>query len=396
MTNVTRTATANIARYCLMIVLLIVTLELAYLAGVGYVSWLVLCGGIVIAVGAWFLTSLLQRRGFDTRWFLSLAVVITVTIVPELGLRVIDFRWGARVSDNGLGPEVTAYFVPDKNLLWKRSPDEPGVNEFGLVGPEISDRKQDGVARIIILGDSCAEQDYATLLERCLNSASSPDATRYECFPLACAGYSSYQGKVIAETMAARFAPDIAVVCYGWNDHWLAYRATDADLGRGRAMYALAAAIGKSRLVQFGKKLRYSVVGSVEGQVIDEVRVSADQYRDNLLAIADAFDSDGIAVVFMTAPSAHNRTGVPDYLVDIQLTKSKDQALRLHRQYNQIVRDIAAEKNLNLVDLEAEFECETAPSGLFKKDGIHFTANGLRAISTTLCSVIQANVRMSR
>jgi lysophospholipase L1-like esterase len=371
-----------------MIVLSIVTLELVYLASVGQVGWLAPSGAIAIAVGAWFLTGLLQSRGFDTRWFLSLAVVITITVVPELGLRAIDFRWGARVSDNGLRPEATAYFESDKDLLWKRSSDEPGVNELGFVGPEISDQKPDGVVRVVILGDSCAEQDYATILEQCLNSATSPDATRFECCRLACAGYSSYQGKVIAETAAAKFAPDIAVVCYGWNDHWLAYRATDEELGRGRAMYPLATAIGKSRLVQLGQKLRYSLVGSAQAGFIDEVRVSADQYRDNLLTIVNAFEADGIPVVFMTAPSAHYRTGVPDYIVDIQFARTKQQSLRLHREYNQIVRDIAAEKNLILVDLEAEFDRSTAPSGLFKADGIHFTPTGLQAIGQGLCSIL--------
>jgi hypothetical protein len=67
MTSVSRATNGNIARYCLVIVLSIITLELVYLASVDHVGWFAPCGTIVLAVGAWFLTGLLQRRGFDTR-----------------------------------------------------------------------------------------------------------------------------------------------------------------------------------------------------------------------------------------------------------------------------------------------------------------------------------------
>ena len=376
-------------RVVLVLTLTVVSLESLYLIIIKQASWWLPVSSIVIAIVAWHLIGWLGRRGVETKGFLTLAAIIGITFVPELGLRTIDYHWGTHISFGGLRPKAIAYFKPDQDLFWKRSPDEPSINSLGFWGPDIITPKPGGVCRVVVLGDSSAEQDYARLLERCLNSSLAADATRYECALLAVAGYSSYQGKVIAEKVAPALEPDLTVLCYGWNDHWLAYGATDEDYALGRNMRFLPNLLGRSRLVQFCRMLLASLSGSDEKNIIDEVRVPADQYRQNLLAMVRTFRKNGTSVVLMTSPTSFYQKGVPDWLVELRLTSNKEAALHMHQQYNEIVRDIAAEERTILLDIETEFEQSTTTEHLFKADGIHFSRAGLYAISERLCSVLR-------
>ncbi|MEW5994453.1 MAG: SGNH/GDSL hydrolase family protein [Candidatus Zixiibacteriota bacterium] len=371
-----------------MLTLAVVSLESLYLIIIKQASWWLPVSSIVIAIVAWHLIGWLGRRGVGTKGFLTLAAIIGIMFVPELWLRMIDYHWGAHISFGGLRPKAIAYFKPDQDLFWKRSPDEPGINSLGFWGPDIITPKPGGVYRVVVLGDSCAEQDYARFLERCLNSSLDADATRYECALLAVAGYSSYQGKVIAEKVAPALEPDLAVICYGWNDHWLAYGATDEDYARGGKIKFLANLLGSSRLVQFCRMLLASLSGSDEKNIIDEVRVPPDQYGQNLLTIVRTFRRNGTSVLLMTSPTSFYKMGVPEELVALRLTPSKEAALHMHRQYNEIVRDIAAEERTLFVDIETEFEQSTTTERLFKADGIHYSRAGLHAISDRLCSAL--------
>ncbi len=78
---------------------------------------------------------------------------------------------------------------------------------------------------------------------------------------------------------------------------------------------------------------------------LEQVRVPADQYRNNLAGIYDVLNAAGIPVVFLTAPTSHYRDGVPDYLVDQDFARDRDSVKRLHRQYNDIVRQVAARRS---------------------------------------------------
>ena len=84
------------------------------------------------------------------------------------------------------------------------------------------------VFRIIYLGDSCTQQGFPGIIERLLNYFFGTDSLRFECITLAVSGYSSYQGKVMAEMYGGLFEPDLVVVLFGWNDHWQAYHSIDS------------------------------------------------------------------------------------------------------------------------------------------------------------------------
>jgi len=191
-----------------------------------------------------------------------------------------------------------------------------------------------------------------------------------------------------------RLEPDLVVVYFGWNDHWLAYGATDAEKefapsGLSKAYITLH----RFRLAQLFFKISDSLT-SRTASPINEVRVPLDQYRENLMGIQDRFRADSIPIIFITAPTSHYRLGVPDYLVDMKYVKDKDSAEGMHRNYNEMVRLVSHQEGSYLLDLEKEFNSlSTAEmASLFWEDGIHFTPHGLSAVAEELTSFIERQI----
>ncbi|UCD16167.1 MAG: hypothetical protein JSV44_06755 [Candidatus Zixiibacteriota bacterium] len=346
--------------------------------------------GIVIA--GWYLPGFLVRRHIDVRWVLSLAVLNLIIVVPELALRVSGFSYQSGIQYGNLRPAFFSLFVPDKDLYWKLPPSASGVNSLGFWGEEIETPKPHGVFRILFFGDSCTEQDFARYTQQCIRSKYLWDMTRYECIPVAVSGYSSYQGRVMAQKYGAMLEPDAVVVYFGWNDHWLAYRATDAEFKSGRVGYLLQLLRHHCRLVQLGARLLGPRTRAESNEILDAVRVPPDRYRENLVKIKQIFDAGGIPVVFITAPTSHYRLGVPDYLVDCKYVPDKKFAADVHRRYNRIVREVAGHTGAYLLDLEAEIDAIEDIDKVFQKDGIHFSPEGLKNIGKRICDFMDKNI----
>src|SRR5262249_22120165 len=158
------------------------------------------------------------------------------------------------------------------------------------------------------------------------------------------------------------------------NDHWRAWGQVDAEkrivmpepvLRRaGRLVYE------RSRLLQW---LRAQAARVAPAEPLAEVRVPLADYGRNLMAIRAAFGAGKVPVVFRTAPTSHERIGVPDYLVSMKFAGRKDDVLTLHRAYNERVREVAAAAGAPLLDLERELASRADLAELFGADGIHLT-----------------------
>jgi lysophospholipase L1-like esterase len=126
---------------------------------------------------------------------------------------------------------------------------------------------------------------------------------------------------------------------------------------------------------------------------IGDVRVPRAQYQENLLAIQRIFESRNVPVVFISAPTSHYRLGVPDYLVERHFVPDKPFSVAIHRDYNQIVREVAAgAPGSYLLDLEREFESREDLDAIFTRDGIHFTPAGLALVAKRLSEFLGENV----
>jgi lysophospholipase L1-like esterase len=362
-------------------------------------AWTTLSGIIVLVmVLGLILIRHLSGRGKSSDWLLSIAVLNFLILVPELSLRLANFRFESGISNKsesmfgGLRPENYQIFVPDKDLFWKLPSNEPHVNSLGFPGPEIETEKPPNTFRILFLGDSVTQLGFSRYVESFLNSAYGNTGIRFECITLAVAGYSSYQGKILAQLYGTKLNPDLAVVLFGWNDHWLAYHARDSQM-RNKGTNGLMWKIYHNlRILQLLNKAAHSIGASKTHDVLNEVRVTESEYRDNLKSIDSVFENEKVPVIFMTSPTAHYRLGVPDYLIEDKYAKSKQDAIRLHRGYNLIVKDFAKKNNAYLLDLENEFDTSPNIQSLFLKDGIHFTRYGMEMAGEKIYNFIARNI----
>lgn len=372
---------------------LLLTLCLAISKPSGTTALLAIFTGILLAAAWWTIPSL-QRWKKPVNWFLSIAILNLLLVVPELILRIADFRYESGIQFGYPRPTKFLSFKWDSELFWTHDPTDPDVNSLGFREKEIlPDDKPADSTRVLYLGDSCTDQGYPKMVEAILNE----DETwrPFECITLAIPGYSSFQGCKVAELYGHIVNPDIVVVYYGWNDHWLAYGAVDSRKdahsltpSMGRLRYHLF----KSRLVQF---IHYLVSShEKENALLTEPRVSLKEYESNLISIYRIFDRLNATVVFITAPTSHYTLGVPDLLIEQRFLADKASGIRLHQSYNAVVRKVQKTcPNSFLCDLEAKYreKPNAQLKRIFRRDGIHFSERGLmdlaRNVSQTILQV---------
>ena len=244
--------------------------------------------------------------------------------------------------------------------------------------------KPSGFCRILFLGDSVPGQGYPNLVEKLLNGKQS--AQYVESVNLALAGYSSHQGRAVVNKYGAVVDPDLVVISYGWNDHWLAYGSVDSQKvinvnpSWGAELFSMS--YRHIRLLQWSRYLLTPLLGA--DQPLADVRVSTNEYADNLTFMGRFFSDRGVPVIFITPPTAHYRLGVPDYLIRQGFAVDKNSVITLHRRYNQILREVAAKNSWLVLDLEREFETGGDLSKIFLEDGIHLTGAGLAVIAARI------------
>lgn len=339
---------------------------------------------------------------------LLLASVLVFLAVPELLLRAQNFRFEGGVEfAPGAWRHAFARFVPDEELFWRWDP-RYSLNSLGYPSQEPVVPKATSVFRILYLGDSCTYQD----VEVSLNSRNYPALVDAELAPvlaqrgrtvdtvnLALPGYSSYQGRRLAQRHAERLAPDLAVLYFGWNDHFPAFGAIDAEKkirpSRGWGARAWARAQEEVRILQALNWARVQLRG--ETRPIAELRVPIDQYEANLDWMGRHLDRMGAGVLLVTAPTSHYRFGVPRELVEeARFGPDGDTIVARHRAYNQRVRDLAAGRGWHLLDLERDLDRHPRLETLFWRDGIHFSAQGQAYAAHMLSAYVTEHVLRRR
>ena len=349
------------------------------LAARGEAAWSLAVAPLAVLLVAGL--ALQARAPGSSRALLALAILNGLLTVPELALRVADFRFVSGIQFGYPTPEDFQEFEPDAELFWKLPPGDPGVNSLGFLGPELSVPKPPGVHRVLFLGDSCLQQGYPEsvpdIVAHLAGQARGPELPRFESVNLSMSGYSSYQGLRAAELIGLQLGPDLVVVYFGWNDHWRAYGAIDSEKTVALERDLL---LRRSRLLQAVRRIAAVAGLTQEARPLPENRVPRDQYAGNLARISRLFGEQGIPVLFVAAPSSHTSRGVPDYLVRRGFAPTAADVLREHAEYNDTLRAVARTAGDGLLDLAAELEDSFAagqdPRGVFVEDGIHFNESG--------------------
>ena len=293
-----------------------------------------------------------------------------------------------------LSPRENRALVPHAELFWVLPASEPGVNSLGFRDDEPQVPKPEEVFRILFLGDSCVEQGYPGHVEHLLNALAPPGAPRVDTVTLATSGYSSHQGLVLARSYADELEADLAFVQFGWNDHWLAYGSPDADKalqpGAHLARPLRSRIYERLRLWQAAAYCAHRLAGAEEPAALEQPRVPLEHYRTNLESIREIFRERGIPVVFVTAPTAHERLGVPDYLVELDFARNPEAVIDLHGRYNEAVREVGRREGAYLLDLKRELDGLRYLDATFEADGLHFTQQGLSLVGRTVAEFVLA------
>ncbi|MBM3334700.1 SGNH/GDSL hydrolase family protein [Candidatus Sumerlaeota bacterium] len=283
-------------------------------------------------------------------------------------------------------------FQPDDLLFWSMKPgvwkDVRQVNDLGLLSPPVTIPKPANTFRVLCLGDSCTVMGptaYPVVLQRKLKALSTADK-HYDVINAGVYSYSSLQGLRLLRDRLGNVQPDLVTVFYGWNDHYLTAGAPDKMLrSRVEPTPQLVRLLRTLRLFQMVQR----VVSATQIQMMAErptqerLRVAPEDYRRNVSEIADLARRRGARLIFLTAPTNHAPGRVPGFLIEYGMAESGLSLVERHRRYNQIVRDVAAAKEVDLLDLDALFDSLNKDE-LFIADGIHLTLRGRHLVGQLL------------
>ena len=336
----------------------------------------------------------------------TFCAVVLVFVLSEGVLRVIGFSFDVRpryMEFNFPNPhELHEIFEPDQATLWRLRPGmsmgegiEP-INSMGFRGPEFEEKKSEGTGRVIALGDSVtfgAQVSYPRMLGDCLGP-------KYQVINAGVPGYSSTQGLKLFRSRLVILRPDIIIVMYGWNDHWLAQGFTDAEQTLKGPRENGSRLIEELRIYQFVHWLLTKSSRHDHTAGPPKRRVPLDEYRKNLWGFVSEAKKDDARVLLLTPPSTLKSGKLPDYLYWLKFIEGDPgepaaqgvkRVKELHGSYNDVVRGVAAETGAELIDLDRDWG-RLELSGLFNdpsRDIIHPSAKGYGLIAKTLCDTIR-------
>ena len=256
---------------------------------------------------------------------IRVVLVAVVGFLPVLPLEWACRYWVARFGDPL--DRAQAVLQADASLGWRQRKNYRGwfmglplsTNELGLRNTPLPKPLASG-KRIVILGPSSAfgwgvqeSATYARRLEQAL-------AQRFPLTPIAVInagqiGYSSWQGLRLYNDELRRLKPDILILAYGINDVDR-YRFFCNDplpdrlaLARQRPAWGVARGNLLGRLALF-QRLRRGFAGLRSrltcplpkgAPAVPELRVGAQDYRDNLLSLLESAKQDGGRAILLTS-----------------------------------------------------------------------------------------------
>lgn len=333
--------------------------------------------------------SVLRKLGY------SLIVLSVAVGSLELALRLTGF------CHEFAGPTVVAEGVVQEPMfreaewsIWVPEPGKGAFNADGFIGPQIPLARQPGTLRIAALGDSCTHWGSPPYPQRLQQRLAQQRAQSVEVLNAGVAGYSTYQGLWRLREHVLAYKPDIVVVYFGWNDHWLWRDHADSQPPETPENRLLTTAADYSRIVQASMLLRDTVqsLRSVEAVKPAKVlRVPPDEYRRLLHQIVAEIRNSHGKPVLVTAPTdLTETTPISDFAILEGLQSLRPTRYstpkELHDAYVQITREVATAEAATLVDAYRDF---AGVGGLITADHIHLTDAGMDRLAELLANEIQ-------
>ena len=318
------------------------------------------------------------RTRLGTALLFLISCAITMGLV-EVGLRIAGFEF-ALVPEVQFGwpdPLALQLYDPDPDLFWVPKQYRAVLEAARWSHPAV-----------VFMGDSCTE--FGRYPEITLKRLSEVRPDVASGVSLAVAGWSSEQGLTQLRRDILPLHPAIITLYFGWNDHWVALGPPDAEISRTSFALDLSA---HSRLVQLGYKA-WMVFARASSERPN--RVELPRYRRNIETMIQTGRRAGARMVVITAASNHAVGREPEYLKQRHLRRLSD-LVSLHEAYVEATRAVARSAGATLCDAASAFRSLPPPAEqYFRKDGIHLTLAGDRALASMLAACIVSTLGPER
>jgi lysophospholipase L1-like esterase len=258
-------------------------------------------------------------------------------------------------------------------------------NQLGFRGPEISTGRPAGTTRIACFGDSttfglgvAAADAWPARLEAGLNAG---DSGRFEVINAGVPGYTSYQGLKYMEQQLPILKPDVVLATFGNNDGWRWDDKSDIEharlncgsllksLARQSRAVAVVARWWSTRAKSTARPSRTDWAKLASDNFFSpeadwEPRVNLDDFAGNLRAMAELCRRRQAQLVLVVWPDRE------------QLVS----ATSLREPYQAVIREVAEEFELPVVDLVTSFRQRSweSPDYYLANDIIHVGRRGNR------------------
>lgn len=325
------------------------------------------------------------KSSLAAKLLLSLTSILIFLMIAEETIRLLDINtyFQSRFFLVNRTLDYPDVFERDRRLFWKPRPNQTVTSQFfngrtyrfnfmGLRGDDFDKAKTK--PRIIALGNSCTfgwsvteEEIFTTLLKNQLHY-------KYQVINAGIPGYTSFQGRIFYESKIAELQPDILLILFAWNDQWLAANdIPDKDQKFPPQMIIkaqnLLSHLHGYRLL---KRLLLSTFEKDPDSLFSKAdpvsRVGLDDFYENLKAICREASSNGTVPILLTSPAPS--------LEKYYVPGSVSHLHSYHDKYNRVIRKLANDESIEMVDLAVEFDKH---GGLFDDadyDPIHFNASG--------------------
>ena len=218
--------------------------------------------------------------------------------------------------------QLASVLAPDDLLFWRLKPEqhlpENSWPFFGLISNGQGIREDTFISlvkparelRILFLGDSCTfgygvrhTETFVALLQRNLNKKKRLSGIK--CINAGVPGYSAFQGRRYYETEGYRFAPDLVVACFGWNDGSVWDDMSDFEHDRLRMEMLPPRGLRWSRLCHLVMK-RLAVTQSRSRNGSSRPRLNAMEFLETIHQLHTSVRRDGGEFVLLVWPYRAN------------------------------------------------------------------------------------------
>jgi lysophospholipase L1-like esterase len=322
----------------------------------------------------------------------AVVAVVLMLVVLEVSVRIYHY-----IRNVGTGEEPRGYVIDDAETGYSLKPGYIGsgirINNLGFRGPEIPATKAPGVQRIVALGDSAT---FGPHEEECAYPYLLPDLVaprQVESINAAVEGYRTDRALVHVRRDVLPLQPDVITIFLGWNDLYQTDPNDELEKlslrgGPLSQIFALSDAAQTFRRVYFlgvqGKRAQTQGGSSVP---TDYQPVG---YAERLGEIIRTARAGGASVWVLTWPTILSDNMSPEAVAKVHYPPYTNRLVDLkvlYADYQQTLRQVAADEHAPLIDIAAVFDALPDKAVLFK-DTAHFSCDGQAIVARTVTQAL--------